>query len=174
MIDKSAQPERFVFDASSKSTPGLPLPLAVEFFPMNERDLDAVAALEAGLQAFPWSRGNFADSLAAGYSVWVVRIGGEFVGFSVVMGVLDEAHLLNIGVAERFQGKGYGARLLRHAMQYAQQAGALRLFLEVRPSNARAVELYRHFGFRQIGLRKGYYPAQVGREDALIFEKELG
>lgn len=140
---------------------------------MNERDLDAVAALEATLQVFPWSRGNFADSLSAGYSVWVLRVGGELVGFSVVMSVIDEAHLLTIGVGKRYQGKGYGARLLRHAMECARLGGAQRLFLEVRPSNERAVELYRHFGFRQIGLRKGYYPAVVGREDALIFDKEL-
>ena len=149
------------------------LPLVAEFFPMNERDLDQVAALEASLQPFPWSRGNFADSLSAGYSAWVCRIGGELIGFSVVMSVIDEAHLLNIGVGERFQGRGYGARLLRNVMQVARQAGANKLFLEVRPSNARAVELYRHFGFRQIGLRKGYYPAAIGREDALIFDKEL-
>lgn len=156
------------------SAPGVQLPLAVEFFPMGERDLDAVAALEAGLQTFPWSRGNFADSLLSGYSVWVVRIGGELIGFSVVMRVLDEAHLLNIGVAERYQGKGYGARLLRNAMECAHLAGACRMFLEVRPGNVRAVELYQHFGFRQIGLRKAYYPAVVGREDALVFEKALG
>jgi len=149
------------------------LTILAEFFPMNERDLDAVAALEASLQTFPWSRGNFADSLSAGYSVWVLRLGGDLVGFSVVMSVVDEAHLLNIGVAKRYHGQGYGARLLRHAMEYARLGGGRMLFLEVRPSNDKAVELYRHFGFRQIGLRKGYYPALVGREDGLIFEKEL-
>jgi len=149
------------------------LHIAAEFFPMNERDLDAVAALEASLQVFPWSRANFTDSLAVGHSVWVLRIGGDLVGFSVVMSVLDEAHLLNIGVCKRYQGQGYGARLLRHAMENARLNHASKLFLEVRPSNERAVELYRHFGFRQIGLRKGYYPATIGREDALIFDKEL-
>ena len=149
------------------------LRIAPEFFPMNERDLDTVAALEASLQVFPWSRGNFADSLAVGHSAWVLRVGGDLIGFSVVMTVIDEAHLLNIGVCQRYQGQGYGARLLRHAMENARLNHASKLFLEVRPSNERAVELYRHFGFRQIGLRKGYYPATIGREDALIFDKEL-
>jgi ribosomal-protein-alanine N-acetyltransferase len=149
------------------------LSIPAEFFPMNERDLDTVVALEATLQTFPWSRGNFADSLVAGYSVWVLRVGGELIGFSVVMRVIDEAHLLTIGICKRYQGQGYGARLLRHAMECARLGGASKLFLEVRPSNERAVELYRHFGFRQIGLRKGYYPAVIGREDALIFDKEL-
>lgn len=149
------------------------LPLPAEFFPMNERDLDAVAALEASLQLFPWSRGNFADSLSAGHSVWVLRLGGDLVGFSVVMSVIDEAHLLNIGVGRAYQGLGYGARMLRHAMECARLGGAAKLFLEVRPSNERAVELYHHFGFRQIGLRKGYYPAVIGREDGMVFDKEL-
>jgi len=149
------------------------LQLPAEFFPMNERDLDTVAALEASLQVFPWSRGNFADSLSAGHSVWVLRLGGDLIGFSVVMSVIDEAHLLNIGVGRAYQGQGYGARMLRHAMECARLGGAEKLFLEVRPSNERAVELYRHFGFRQIGLRKGYYPAVVGREDGLVFDKEL-
>jgi len=145
----------------------------VEFFPMNEHDLDAVTALEASVQAFPWSRGNFADSLASGYSVWVCRVGGDLVGFSVVMMVLDEAHLLNLAVCSHFQGRGHGARLLQNAMQVARQHGAAKLFLEVRASNERAAALYRHFGFRQIGLRRGYYPDVTGREDALVFEREL-
>lgn len=149
------------------------LPLEAEFFPMSESDLDSVAALEASVQAFPWSRGNFADSLMSGYSLWVCRIGGDLVGFSVVMAVVDEAHLLNLAVCSRYQGQGYGARLLQNAMHLAKLTGTNKLFLEVRVSNQRAVELYRHFGFRQIGLRKGYYPAVVGREDALIFEREL-
>lgn len=147
--------------------------LPLEMFPMNERDLDAVAALEQSVQDFPWSRGNFADSLKPGYSVWVSRIGGELVGFSVVMVVIDEAHLLNIAVCKRFQGQGHGARLLRHAMAQALSHGAAKMLLEVRPSNAKAAELYRHFGFRQIGVRRGYYPAATGREDALVFEREL-
>lgn len=149
------------------------LDLPVEFFPMASRDVEAVARLEAQLQAFPWTVGNFGDSLAAGHSVWVARTGGELIGFSVVMSVLDEAHLLNIGVSPRHQGRGFGARLLRNAMACARLAGAVKMFLEVRPSNARAVDLYKHFGFRQIGLRKGYYPAAIGREDALVFDKEL-
>lgn len=149
------------------------LSLQAEFRPMVEQDLDRVAALEAELQAFPWSRGNFHDSLKVGHSVWVCLLGGELVGFSVAMLVIDEAHLLNIGVAQSHQGLGCGARLLCGVMEQARLNGAVRLFLEVRPSNARAVELYRHFGFRQIGLRKGYYPAADGREDALIFDKDL-
>ena len=149
------------------------LPLTAEFFPMNEHDLDGVTAIEAEVQAFPWSRGNFADSLKSGHSVWVCRLGGDLIGFGVMMSVIDEAHLLNIGISPRYQGRGYGARMLRHIMSVAKNYGAGKLFLEVRPSNEQAVSLYRHFGFRQIGLRRGYYPAALGREDGLVFDKDL-
>lgn len=150
---------------------GLTLP--VEMFPMNTQDLAGVTALEARVQAFPWALGNFQDSLLAGHSCWVCRVGGELIGFSVVMPVLDEAHLLNLGVCPSYQGKGYGARLLQHAMQVAVLNGATSLFLEVRVSNTRAAALYRHFGFQQIGERKAYYPDLQGREDALVFKREL-
>ncbi len=144
----------------------------LEFFPMNERDLDDVAALEARVQAFPWSCGHFRDSLLAGHSCWVCSMGGVLAGFSVVMQVLDEAHLLNLAVDKTYQGRGLGGRLLREALQTAQRNRARGMFLEVRASNQRAADLYRNFGFRQIAVRKGYYPAANGREDALVFKKE--
>ena len=89
------------------------------------------------------------------------------------MMAVDDAHLLNISVSEKRQGLGFGARLLRHAMSVACHAGASTLLLEVRPSNVKAVELYRHFGFAQIGVRRGYYPADSGREDALVMTHPL-
>lgn len=149
------------------------LELDVEFMPMKERDLDAVSSLEASVQTFPWSRGNFADSLSAGYSAWVCRVGGDLAGFSVVMAVLDEAHLLNVAVGKPYQGRGFGARLLHAATQRAREGGAARMYLEVRCSNERAAQLYRDFGFVQTALRKGYYPGVIGREDALVFERVL-
>ncbi len=143
-----------------------------EFFPMSERDLDDVAALEAQVQAFPWSRDHFRDSLLAGHSCWICSVGGVLAGFSVVMQVLDEAHLLNLGVDKPRQGRGLGGRLLQEALQTARHNQARGMFLEVRASNQRAADLYRNFGFRQISVRKGYYPAADGREDALVFKKE--
>ncbi len=145
----------------------------VEMLPMNMSDLDEIIAIENVVYPFPWSRGNFADSISAGYSAWVCRIGGELVGYAVVMLALDEAHLLNISVDAKRQGMGFGARLLRHAMQVARDRGATTLLLEVRPSNDRALELYEHFGFVRIGVRKNYYPAAVGREDAIVLTHAL-
>jgi ribosomal-protein-alanine N-acetyltransferase len=146
----------------------------VEMLPMNVRDLDEIVAIENTVYPYPWSRGNFSDSLAAGYSSWVCRVSGELVGYMVVMMAVDEAHLLNISVDKRRQGLGFGARLLRHAMRVAKTLGARTLLLEVRPSNTRALELYRHFGFVRIGVRKGYYPADIGREDAVVLVHTLG
>ncbi len=145
----------------------------IEMLPMNANDLDGVLAIENAVYPFPWTRGNFADSLAAGYSAWVCRIGGELVGYAVIMMVLDEAHLLNISVDQSRHGMGFGARLLRHAMSVARTLGARMLLLEVRPSNERALQLYKHFGFVRIGVRKAYYPAHDGREDALVLTHAL-
>ncbi|MCE1170485.1 MAG: ribosomal protein S18-alanine N-acetyltransferase [Azovibrio sp.] len=147
--------------------------LPLEIVPMAEADLDGVAALEAVAQSFPWSRSHFADSLVAGYGAWVLRQGGSLLGFLVVMTAVDEAHLLNVAVAPMHQGRGLGARLLRHAMTWSARNGMLDMYLEVRPSNTRAEALYRHFGFRLIGRRKAYYPALEGREDALVFRRSL-
>lgn len=140
---------------------------------MTAVDLDAVVAIEASLQDFPWSRGNFADSLAAGHEMRVLRLGGDVVGFSVVMSIVDEAHLLVIGVDRRHQRHGHGARLLQQVLETARAGGAVRLLLEVRPANTQAIAFYQGFGFAQIGVRRGYYPAVAGREDALVFEMEL-
>ena len=145
----------------------------VDLLPMNAQDVDEILRIEYKIYSHPWSRANFTDSIASGYSCWVCRVGGELVGYYVVMMAIDEAHLLNISVSEKRQGLGFGARLLRHAMSVALQAGASTLLLEVRPSNVKAVELYRHFGFAQIGVRRGYYPADGGREDALVMTHPL-
>ncbi|MBI2307647.1 MAG: ribosomal protein S18-alanine N-acetyltransferase [Rhodocyclales bacterium] len=145
----------------------------VEMLPMNAGDLDEIMAIEASVYPFPWTRGNFTDSLSAGYSAWVCRVGGELVGYVVVMMAVDEAHLLNISVAGKRQHMGFGARLLRHALQVARRLGAGRLLLEVRPSNTAALDLYKHFGFVRIGVRKAYYPASDGREDALVLVHSL-
>jgi ribosomal-protein-alanine N-acetyltransferase len=145
----------------------------VEMLPMNARDIDEIERIEYGVYTHPWSRANFAGSLGSGHSCWICRIGGELIGYFVLMLAVDEAHLLNLSVAQKRQGAGFGARLLRHAMTVARRGGAGTLLLEVRPSNERALTLYRRFGFRRIGVRRGYYPAAGGREDALVLSRGL-
>lgn len=141
--------------------------------PMGEGDLDTVAAMENTLYEFPWSRVNFSDSLTAGYSTWTFRLRGALLGYAVMMLVLDEAHLLNISIHGAWQRRGYGRLLLRHLEAVARRSGANCVFLEVRPSNVSGRGLYAAGGYRQIGVRRGYYPSAWGREDALVLKKDL-
>lgn len=138
------------------------------FRPMQFDDLDQIMTVEPQIYSHPWSRGNFADSMHAGYSCWVYELEGQFIGYAVMMLVLDEAHLLNISVAQDFQGCGMGRALLVHLIDVARQHGALTMFLEVRPSNQAARGLYESMGFNEFSVRKGYYPARQGREDAIL------
>ena len=144
------------------------LDLSGRFRPMQFEDLDRIMEIEPKIYSHPWSRGNFADSLHAGYSCWVYESGGEVVGYAVMMSVLDEAHLLNISIAGERQGQGLGRALLNHLVDTARRHGATMMFLEVRPSNKNAIALYESMGFNEFSIRKGYYPAHNGREDAIL------
>jgi ribosomal-protein-alanine N-acetyltransferase len=141
--------------------------------PMREQDLDEVMAIESAIYTHPWTRGNFADSLRAGYACMTWRIGGELVGYFVLMAAVGEAHLLNLSVAASWQRRGQGSALLVEALALARRLGAESVFLEVRPSNVAGQALYRRFGFRQVAVRRGYYPATAGREDALVLSRAL-
>ncbi|MCL2591340.1 MAG: ribosomal protein S18-alanine N-acetyltransferase [Betaproteobacteria bacterium] len=140
---------------------------------MTDHDLDWVVEQEAILHRFPWSRRNFADSLAAGYACWMMRDTDEPVGYAVVLDVLDEAHLLNISVIRAAQRRGLGSSLLGYLLSTAQEDGIRQFFLEVRPSNQGAIAFYRRAGFVEIAQRKGYYPSRDGREDAIVMKLEL-
>lgn len=141
--------------------------------PMQAGQVDIILAVENRAYPFPWTRGNFMDSLAAGYSAWTCRVAGELVGYAVMLLVLDEAHLLNITVAPEWQRHGYGTLIMHHLFGVARGHGARRLFLEVRPSNAPGQALYARMGFETIGRRRGYYPAGAGREDAVVMALDL-
>lgn len=136
-------------------------------------DLDAVMAIEPTIYPYPWTRGNFSDSLNAGYSCWIYEEGRTMIGYAVMMLVLDEAHLLNLSIAAPYQGRGLGRELLIHLMYMARDHGALNIFLEVRPSNTAAVRLYENVGFNEMAVRRGYYPAKDGREDAILMGMAL-
>jgi ribosomal-protein-alanine N-acetyltransferase len=141
--------------------------------PMRETDLEEVLAIENAIYSHPWTRGNFVDSLTAGYECRSLRLGAELLGYFVLMVAAQEAHLLNLSIAEAHQRRGYGSGLLHEAIDLARRLGARNVFLEVRPSNGGAQALYTRFGFRRIGTRRGYYPAHSGREDALVLTLPL-
>jgi [ribosomal protein S18]-alanine N-acetyltransferase len=140
---------------------------------MREQELDEVMAIENVIYTHPWTRGNFVDSLRAGYHCCVLRSGAELIGYFVLMVAAGEAHLLNLSIAALRQRAGYGSRMLREAADHARSLGARSLFLEVRPSNRGAQALYTRFGFRKVAVRRAYYPAPQGREDALVLTLPL-
>lgn len=138
------------------------------FRPMRNEDLDRVLQIEPHLYSHPWTRGNFSDSLQAGYSCWVMECAGDLVGYGVLMIGVREAHLLNISIAAEWQAQGYGRTLLQYFIAMARHHGSEHLLLEVRPSNLPARRLYESMGFQEITVRRGYYPAASGREDAIL------
>lgn len=140
---------------------------------MSEADLDAVMAIENAVYTHPWTRGNFVDSLNAGYHCWVAERDGATVGYCVVAVAANEAHLLNLSVAAAWQRMGLGSAMLQFAINLARERAAQRIFLEVRVSNDAAHALYARFGFREIGTRHDYYAARGGREDARVLELVL-
>ena len=140
---------------------------------MIAEDLGAVLAIENAIYPYPWTRGNFSDSLVAGYHCWIVECAGEIAGYTVVMVAAGEAHLLNLSVAAPWQRRGIGREALGFAIKLAREYGAERILLEVRPSNVAAIALYAIAGFAEVARRRAYYPAGEGREDAVVMQLAL-
>lgn len=147
------------------------LPLA--FRALQERDLRTVAAIEAGAYVFPWTIGNFRDSLLGGHQCIGCWSGYELIGYAILMTALDEAHLLNLAVASDWQRRGVGVRFLRQLIDMCHGQHLDMLYLEVRPSNVAARAMYDRFGFRKLGVRRDYYPSPTGREDAYFLGLNL-
>ncbi|MDO9366902.1 MAG: ribosomal protein S18-alanine N-acetyltransferase [Methylotenera sp.] len=139
-----------------------------QFRPMLVSDLDAIMQIEPHIYSHPWTRGNFSDSLKSEHSAWVLEHNEKIIGYALMMMVLDEAHLLNLSITKAYQKQGLGRYLLEHMMRIAQNQKAANMFLEVRSSNISAITLYENIGFNEMAIRRGYYPAQNGREDAVL------
>jgi ribosomal-protein-alanine N-acetyltransferase len=150
-------------------------PAGLALRPMVVDDVDEVHALECSVFPHPWSRANFMDSLASGYDAWVLRDGaGTLAGYFLLMYAVDEAHLLDVAVAAARHGSGVGRYLLDRIAARAREQRMESILLEVRPSNARALQVYERYGYTEIGRRKGYYPAHEGRrEDAIVMRYML-
>ncbi len=144
--------------------------------PMTIASLDDVLVLEGEVYPFPWTRGNFVDSLAAGYTAWTLRLGdGGLIGYCVAMVGVEEMHLLNITIAPAERRRGHARRLLDSLVRVCRERAAGRLWLEVRESNGEAQGTYRRLGFELVGRRCGYYPAPEGRrEDAIVMSLDIG
>lgn len=142
--------------------------------PMRAVDLDEVMAIECVAYSHPWTRGNFIDSLSAGYAGFVLRdASARLCGYFMAMQVVDEMHLLNITVLPSLEGAGLARRMLDALALHARALGCHQVWLEVRESNLRARRLYERYGFAQSGMRRAYYPTREGREDALLMTLRL-
>ena len=148
---------------------------ALRFAMMRAQDVEEVVAVENDAYPFPWTRGNFLDSLASRYDAWTLReADARLAGYFLLMHAVDETHLLNITVRPDLQGRGFGRMMLDKVVDLARSANMHSVLLEVRPSNEHAQAVYRHCGFKQIGLRKNYYPAGgTAREDAIVMRLML-
>jgi [ribosomal protein S18]-alanine N-acetyltransferase len=143
------------------------------FEPMTEARLEEVVAIERRAYPHPWTRGNFADSLRSGYQAQLLVAGETIMGYFVAMQGVDEVHLLNITVDPDFQGQGWGRVLLDALALWSRAQRAQWLWLEVRTSNIRALQVYLRYGYRRVGERRNYYPAEHGREDAIVMSYKL-
>ena len=140
---------------------------------MCEDDVDHVMAIENVAYQFPWTQKIFVDCINAGYHCWVVEQGHRIVGYVVFITAVGECHLLNICIDPQSQGRGLGRELLLKVLESVELHDVKCIFLEVRPSNRCAIQLYESVGFNEVGIRQKYYPTKHGREDAIIFAKEL-
>lgn len=148
---------------------------AVHHVPLALADVETLLAIESSAYEFPWSRGNFVDSLNAGYLARKrVDATGAWLGYFIAMPGVQELHLLNLTVTPQHQRRGHARAMLDRLVNEGSALGAQRIWLEVRVSNERAQQVYRHYGFRDIGLRRGYYPAgPLARENAIVMSLDL-
>ncbi|MEK7346014.1 MAG: ribosomal protein S18-alanine N-acetyltransferase [Pseudomonadota bacterium] len=147
---------------------------AVTLAPMTQDHLDAVMAIEQAAYSHPWTRGNFRDSLNPLFDAQGLWLEGELLGYFLAMRGFEEMHLLNITVAPARQGQGWGHMMLDALSLMSRHEGAQWLWLEVRQSNQRALQVYERYGFRQVSIRKDYYPAdRQQREHAVVMSLKL-
>jgi ribosomal-protein-alanine N-acetyltransferase len=149
------------------------LPGGLDFRLMKQEDVEAIMQIEVRSYPHPWTGVIFRDCLRAGYPGIIASSNGQMIGYAMLSVAVGESHLLNLCVAPEYQGRGFGRQLLHRVFIEAAQKGAQVMFLEVRASNSVAQSLYLDSGFNQIGMRRGYYPDDEGREDALIFARQL-
>jgi ribosomal-protein-alanine N-acetyltransferase len=147
--------------------------IELTFRPMTAGDLDQVMKLENSVYEFPWTERIFRDCIRVGYDCWLAFMEKKFVAHAVISIAAGESHMLNLSVSEIQQGKGIGKQFVQFMLSIANKRGAETMMLEVRPSNVQAINCYNSVGFNEIGCRKDYYPAPDGKEDALLFARQI-
>ena len=142
---------------------------------LTREDLPAVLEIERRSFGQPWSRAFFEKELSTPFARLVAAVDEGaprpcLAGYTCRWRVTDEVHLLNVAVHPEYRGTGIGRRLVEAVLEEARAGAARVVFLEVRAGNVVARRLYRRLGFRDIGVRRGYYgPGQ----DAIVMELDL-
>lgn len=140
---------------------------------MKADDVAQVMQVEKAVYQYPWTEGIFNDCIRVGYECWLAEIGESLVAHAVISVAAGESHILNISVSSKLQGQGIGKQFIEFLVNIAKSKKASMILLEVRPSNVQAINCYNATGFNEIGCRKDYYPASNGREDALLFARQI-
>ncbi|MFA9419948.1 MAG: ribosomal protein S18-alanine N-acetyltransferase [Gammaproteobacteria bacterium] len=143
------------------------------FRPMELDDVEAVMRLEEAVYEFPWTERIFKDCIRVGYDCWLALEENKVLAHAVMSVAAGESHMLNLAVSKKCQGQGIGKQFVQFLLKVAGKKCAEIMMLEVRPSNIQAINCYNSAGFNEIGCRKDYYPAPNGKEDALLFAKQI-
>lgn len=155
------------------SLAGQPQQVKSNYRLMHLEDVESVFAIDVEIYDFPWTEGIFADCIKTGHLCIVNEVDSNIIAYGIIGMVIDEAHILNLSVSKSLQGKGLGRELLVYLLGLLKRGKATRALLEVRDSNQIAINLYKSLDFEEIGRRKGYYPAENGREDAIVLAKSI-
>ena len=149
------------------------LGLSLEYRPMTVEDVAYVLTVENEVYPYPWTQQILQDCIRVGYDCWLALENDSVVAHAVVSVAAGESHLLNLSVSKKHQGKGIGKSFIDFLIDIVRSKQATVMLLEVRPSNIHAIRCYDAAGFNEIGCRKDYYPTDSGKEDALLFAKEI-
>ncbi len=136
-------------------------------------DVGQVMKIEREVYEFPWTDTIFRDCIRVGYQCWMALQQQSVVGHAVISVTADESHILNLSIGTQHQRQGFGRQFIEFLVDEARERNAQTMLLEVRPSNTVAISCYNAAGFNEIGSRKDYYPANGGREDALLFARHI-
>ena len=141
--------------------------------PMHESVVATVKRLENQCYPYPWPASLFRGAIRTRMNCWVIEADHEVIGFGIAHLKRHWLHLMNVCIAAKYRNRGLGKKLTAHLLSEARKQHAAYSWLEVRPDNHAAINLYKTLGFRCVTLRKKYYPSPRGRLPAIVMAKKL-
>ena len=147
--------------------------LVVSYINMEEKHIKDILCIENNSYGYPWSEKIFNDCLKNNYLCRVLVLDNVLIGFLISSIIQDECHIMNLCVDAKYRGSGYGRLILNKLHDEIATISCKTVFLECRPSNISAMNLYESEGYNEIGVRRNYYPAPNGYEDAVMLAKNV-